>query len=322
VYPREVPDNQVHGRLMELLGLDGIPDEVACIQGARKITDDGLDVVSLRYENSLGESVPGILCAPRQEAQGTLAGVVCLPGTSGSAERLADAHFQPDQHRLVGWARELSRRGFATLSLSVKGCNPRCPDRRQWLEEAKLLAPYGRTQMGVLAEEVLLATRVLAGDARVDPDRIGVTGFSLGGNAAWYAMACGPWIRAAATICGGVGSMHRLIHEGSPERHGPYVFVPHLLRHFDHARIVACCIAPRPFMAVCPTRDQDMPRSGVDELVAAVSPVYEAAGTADRFKVHKPEGKHAFTQEYFEWMVAWLKRFLCRACTSDARICR
>ena len=104
--------------------------------------------------------------------------------------------------------------------------------------------------------------------------------------------------------------MARNIHEGLPDRSSSAIFVPNMLRHFDHPEIVASCIAPRPFMTVVPTMDEDMPKSGADQLVREVAPVYESMGHPDRFKVYQPQGNHRFLIEYFEWMVEWFDRFL------------
>ena len=266
-YPQKIPREAVRVKLLELLGLDQIPEHVDFTTDTPEESDDGLRVMRVTFLNSFGEAVPGILSIPLQTQRKRLAGVVCLPGTSGYAERVAAPRFywqEPHIGPLIGWGRELARRGFATLSLSVKGCAHRGGGSKCWNEEAKGLAPYGRTQMGVLVEEALRGARVLAANEGVDAGRIGLAGMSLGGNAAWYAMACAPWIRTGAPICGGVGSMVRLIHEGHIERHSAYYFIPHLLRYVDHPEIVTTCIAPRPFMIVAPTTDEDMPRSGVD----------------------------------------------------------
>ena len=53
-------------------------------------------------------------------------------------------------------------------------------------------------------EEALSAARVLKALEEVDPSRVGLTGFSLGGNAAWYGMACDLRIRTAVAMCGGI----------------------------------------------------------------------------------------------------------------------
>ena len=123
----------------------------------------------------------------------------------------------------------------------------------------------------------------------------------------WYAMACAPWIWAGVPVCGGVGSMARVIHHTTTDRHSAYYFIPHLLRHFDHAAIVAACMPPRPFMMIAPTEDEDMPREGVDELIPVVSQAYAEAGCPERFQVRQPKGNHAFLVEYFEWMADWFR---------------
>lgn len=311
-FPVDVPKDAVRSKLLELLGLDEIPKAVDFTEGITQ-KEDGIRVTQLTYRNSLGETVPGVIMTPLHTSDQELPGVVCVPGTGGSAEKIAHQQFYLEEDppgMLIGWARELARRGFATLAISPKGSVTRRLDIEQWNLEGKLLTPYGRPQMGILVEETLRAARILAANERVDSDRIGITGMSLGGNATWYAMAAAPWIRAGAPICGGLGRMGCLIHEGDIERHSAYFFIPHMLRYFDHPEVVAACIPPRPFMMVAPTQDEDMPRKGVDELIQVVVPVYASLGHPARFKVYQPDGNHRFLPEYFEWMVEWFSQFL------------
>ena len=318
-FPAHVPKDAVRSKLLELLGLDEIPKEVDFSEGTTQFLDPrpgeeaGIRVTQMTYANSLGEAVPGFIMTPLNGSNKKLPGVVCIPGTGGSAEKIADQQFyqaEAPSGMLIGWARELARRGFATLAISPKGSVTRRPDIEHWNLEGKLLTPYGRPQMGILVEETLRAARILAANDRVNSDRIGITGMSLGGNATWYAMAAAPWIRAGAPICGGLGRMATLIHDGDIRRHSAYFFIPHMLRYFDHPEVVAACIAPRPLMMVAPTEDEDMPRKGVDELIQVVAPVYTSAGHPERFKVYQPDGNHRFLVEYFEWMVEWFSQFL------------
>ena len=304
-YPDAIPASAVRSKLVELLGLEEIPAAIDYTAESRQ-EGDGLCTMRVRYENSLGEVVPGILMVPQEESAYKRPGIVCVPGTGGTADEIAHPRFSMER-KLMGWARELARRGFATLAISPKGCEMRRSSLEEWATENKLLAPYGRTQMGVLVEETLKGARLLAATPGVDPNRIGLTGMSLGGNATWYAMACAPWIWAGVPVCGGVGSMARVIHHTAADRHSAYYFIPHLLRHFDHAAIVAACMPPRPFMMIAPTEDEDMPREGVDELVPVVSQAYAEAGCPERFEVRQPEGNHAFLVEYFEWMADWFR---------------
>ena len=307
-FPEPVAKAQVRDKLLELLGLEELPKEVDFTIGEAR-EEEGLSLCRVSFPNSLGELVPGILMLPLAAPAAKRPGVVCIPGTSGTAAEVADPQLA-DKGRIRGFGRELARRGYATLAITIKGCVARRQHLEQWEQEAKFLVAYGRPQMGVIVEEALRAARVLQASEGVDPDRIGLTGMSLGGLATWYPMACAPWIRVGVPICGGLGSMARNIHEGLPDRASSAIYVPHLLRYFDHPEIVAATIAPRPFMTVAPTSDEDMPRSGVDELVRIAAPAYESLGYPERFKVYQPEGNHQFLVPYFEWMAEWFDRFL------------
>ena len=313
VRPVAIPDEAVRSKLLELLGLQAIPERVEYTVDSQEMAKDGMTVTRLHFANVLGEVVPGILVEPSVPEKRSLPGVVCLPGTGGTAERLTHERFHrpsPTQGPLVGWARELARRGFVTLSLTLKGCEQRRGHVEQWEREAKLLAPFGRTLMGVQVDEALRGAYMLAAWEGLHPQRIGLTGMSLGGNVTWYAMACATWIRAAVPVCGGVGSLIRAIQEGDPKRHSSYFYIPHLLRFFDHPRIVRTCIVPRPFMVIAPLRDEDMPSTGVDELVRQVTPPYVAAGVAERFRVLRPDTNHVFLPEFFQELVEWFRTHL------------
>jgi len=311
-FPVAVERESIRGKLLELLGIDKLPENVAFIEESVQKHHD-VRMIRGMYRNPLGESVPTIIMLPKDIQDHPIPGVVCIDGTAGDAERMSNLNFyrsQPQTGPLIGWARELARRGFAIIAITPKGCEIRRQSISDWAEENKLLAPYGRPQMGILVEEMLQAANILADMDEVDRGSIGLTGMSLGGNATWYSMACAPWIRAAAPICGGVGSLARVIHEAQIERHSAYYFIPHMLRYFDHPEIVAACIAPRPFMMISPTEDEDMPRSGVDDLIPVVSPLYKSMGHPENFKVHQPQSNHVFLAEYFELMVDWFKRHL------------
>ncbi len=308
--PIQINKLHIRDKLVELLGLDEIPIKVG-YDSIREMKTEQIKTTHISYRNSLGESIPGILMMPRTNCTSNRAGIVCIPGTRGCAEDLASSSFYESREgRLFGWARELTSRGFATLSITPKGSLSRCPNPKEWATEQKLLQPYGRTQMGLLVEETLKAARILASTPDVDPNRIGLTGFSLGGNATWYAMACASWIAAGVPLCGGLGSLATAIQHGDTDRHSGYFYIPHMLRYFDHPELAAACIPPRPFMIVAPTEDEDMPREGVDNLALAVSKSYAAAGYSERFKVHQPKGNHRFLLEYFEWMANWFGLFL------------
>jgi hypothetical protein len=253
-----------------------------------------------------------VLIEPVTGESRRLGGIVCMSGTSGTAQRVADPRFHRPNPRtgpLIGWRRELARRGFVTLSPTLKGTTARAIDDYHRDRLVAMLAPYGRSLNGVMVDEALRGARILAAGARVDPQRIGLTGMSLGGGVAWYGMACDAGIRTAVPICGSIGSMAAVIHQRNAERHGSHWFMAHMLRYSDFPQIVATCIAPRPFMFVAPTMDEDMPPAGVEGLIREVRPVYETAGHPERFKSYQPETKHVFLKEFFELLVGWFRKY-------------
>ena len=66
-YPDAIPTAAVRSKLVELLGLEEIPVAIDYITESWQ-EEDGLCTMRVRYENSLGETVPGILMVPREES--------------------------------------------------------------------------------------------------------------------------------------------------------------------------------------------------------------------------------------------------------------
>ena len=182
-HPVEIPDHAVRAKWMELLGLEEVPAGVDFTVDSEQETAEGIRASRLRFTNVLGETVPGILCTPATEDEGPRPAVVCMPGTSGTAERVADERFHrpsPDKGPLVGWGRELARRGFVTLSITLKGTGERRLSEAHWECEAKLLAAYGRTQMGIAVNEALRAAQEIA-NQRLGAVTGGLSGMGLPG---------------------------------------------------------------------------------------------------------------------------------------------
>ena len=302
----------VRERFLELLGIEVVPaaDSVEYRLGATERADDGLQLAELAFTNRLGEAVPCVLIRPASVTSGAATtevgapAIVCMPGTSGDAQQISHPSLHRQfQHRgpLLGWARELARRGFVALAVTVRGTEARSTAEAKE-REVKCLLPWGRTLIGEGVLEALQAARVLQSLPDVDAERVAATGFSLGGQMAWQAVALAPWMAAAAPVAGGIGSMAAFIRQGDIDRHGTPWYVPHLLRHFDHPQLARVCLCPRPLLVVAPTEDEDMPAEGVDQLVAELQPAYRAAGAAEKLEVRRPQRNHLYLPEYFEWV--------------------
>ena len=275
--------------------------------------EGGLIVEDLDWESLDGERVPAWLIRPEKTA-GPLPAILCLHGSGGSRDSEVTEQFgngewrrpgdtQPHS-RFLGWARELARRGFVTLTITQRGLDRRGPPINT---QANVMLVEGRTAMGAVLYEIRQAVTYLTRRPDVDPAKIGATGMSFGGITSFYLWIVDDRVAAAAPICGGVGSVKAFAQLGRQSYHGTYWWVPGMLQKGDQADFAAA-IAPKPLMLWAPTEDIGMPREGVDRFVEQVRPVYQRLGKADAFVVHQQPGEHAFTLEAFEAMTRFFQQ--------------
>lgn len=207
---------------------------------------------------------------------------------------------------MLGWARELARRGYVTLALTQRGLDDRLPNTN---DQAKDLLVRGRTLMGAIVHEIRQGITYLQQREDVNPDGIGITGMSFGGITTFYTWLVDDRIDAAAPICGGVGSIDLFLKQGSVGYHGFYWWIPNMLLHGDQGDFAAAH-APRPLMLWAPLDDIGMPKEGVEQFVEKTQPAYDKANASDRLVIHRPPGEHAFTLEAFEAMAAFFDKEL------------
>ena len=311
-YQQNIAPEKVREKLLEILGIEELPTNIN-FNVAKPKENEPLIEYKIKYQNSLSEKIEATVITPITNQPNKLAGIVCMGGTAATKESITNEKFyrpHPNKGQLFGWARELARLGYATISISLKGCVERRGTVAKWEQEAKLLSPLGRTQYGYIVEETLIAARILASINTVNPDRIGLTGMSLGGVGAWYGMACDPSISVGAPVCGGIGSLYRNLYEGQPWRQSSAGYIPGILKYFDHGEIISTCITPRPFIMIAPTEDEDMPSSGVDDMLEIVKPAYKKEGLSQNFECYRPPGKHVYMIEYFNKVVSFFNKFL------------
>jgi dienelactone hydrolase len=308
------PQTEAEARrtLSALLKISPDPPDVA-VQIVDRRTEEGLIVEDLQWQSLDGQRASAILVRP--DTGSRLPAVVCLHGTGGSRESETTRTFGPgpwtrpgatEPHtRMLGWARELARRGFVTLALTQRGLDRRAPPDTN--DQAKDLLVRGRTLMGAIVHEIRQAVTYLERRDDVQRDRIAVAGMSFGGITSFYTWAVDGRVAAAASICGGVGSVDILLRAGRPSYHGFYWWIPDMLTRGDQPYFAAA-IAPRPLMLWAPKSDIGMPKEGVDRFVQDVRPAYARLQAEKNLVVHQPDGEHEFTVDAFEAMVRFLAR--------------
>jgi dienelactone hydrolase len=314
--PRQ-PNADARGEMAGLLRISPQPPDVVVETGARRV-EDGLVVEELAWNSLDGQRVSAFLVRPDDGRR--LPAVVCLHGTGGSRESMTTPQFGPGEwttpgaskphQRMLGWARELARRGFVTLALTQRGLDRRAPPDTN--DQAKDLLVRGRTLMGAIVYEIRQAVTYLDRRGDVERGRTAVAGMSFGGITAFYTWLVDARVRAAAAICGGVGSIEVLLRTGRPSYHGFYWWIPDMLSRGDQADFAAA-IAPRPLMLWAPQRDIGMPKEGVDRFAARVRPAFARYRAESDLVISQPDGEHEFTREAFDAMAAFFEKTLRQA---------
>lgn len=196
----------------------------------REWRHDGVDVTELVWQTGFGPRTTAWLVLPSQRS-GPLPGILALHCHAGvksvGAERLLTTS-DPVASRLrqscygdVALAERLARAGFAVLAHDafawgsrrflltpqpwrLRDMMPADYDAAAALHEstvAKFAGVMGTSFAGAVAHDDLTALGVLAGLPGVDPDRLGVIGFSGGGGRAAVLTALDSRVRASVIAC-------------------------------------------------------------------------------------------------------------------------
>lgn len=292
------------GKLLEILGVKPFSDEPLSVSEETR-EEDGLIIEKVSFR-SLGDVVPGYVVRPGATRGTKFPAVICMHGTGEPKEQLIERSFGAKGSASEGWARELARRGFLTLSIDIRG-----GEGRKGLDiwsGALVSLLKGQPYMGLLVNDVMRCVDYLAGRQDVQEDQIAVTGFSLGGCISWYAAAADPRIALCAPICGGVGRYKDLIEIGTPSYHSTYFWPPGFLQVFpqDQPEVLSL-ICPRRLLVLAKDRDIGMPLSGIQAMEKELKEVYHRYGVSDNFRVYVSPGEHEFTLDLFEELAKGLE---------------
>jgi dienelactone hydrolase len=176
------------------------------------------------------------------------------------------------------------------------------------LDTFKEMLWRGRVLWGQMIYDSLKAVDWLVQRADVDPARVATLGMSMGSSMAQYLAALDTRIKVTVDICCLV-DYETLLARHAQSRHGVYMYVPGLLKHFTSAGINAL-IAPRAHLSLTGTKDELEPAEGVDIIDRELTRVYAAQGQPEHWKIVRYDVGHQETPEGRQDAVAFLKRFL------------
>lgn len=232
---------------------------------------DGYAVQKVSYNVEADERATAYLAVPDGPVpEGGFPAVLCIHGTwSWGARRILGLPMLPGdgdkKPPLKGddYARALTMRGFVALSPEHFCAGTRCPAEGTYDTAAFYRKHPNWSAIGKSTFENQVALDVLCSLPQVNPQRLGVTGHSLGGHNTIFLSAIDQRIRCAASSCPGL-----TINENPEPLHWSrdywYVYIPQIREQLLRGERIACdfhemmaLTAPRPMLEVFALNDTD-----------------------------------------------------------------
>ncbi len=193
----------------------------------------------------------------------------------------------------------LARDGFAVFAYDQIGFGSRIAEVTRFYER------YPEwTLLAKMIADARAAVDALSRQALVDPARIFVLGYGLGGMVALHAAALDERIAGAVSVAG--FTPFRLDTEekgtGGPRRHSDrYPLLPSLGRTANRARHdfheVLASIAPRPVLVVAPTHDREATLPDVIACIQAAQGIYSLLGAREQLQTWTPDDYNRYPSE-------------------------
>jgi len=285
----------LRGKIWELLALRYTPAEYVPAQEVERAVISGVERVRVEFEAADGLIIPAYCMAPVDQRE-PLPVLLVFPG-HGTIQQTAGMLDSPHKSNALALAQE----GFVTFTFEERGFGELGQaDHVQLDSLARLL---GRSWLSMVLEDSFRALDYLQKRADVAPDRIGATGYGLGGGLALYLAALDERVRAAVIenyVGGGIDPLGTGSHSCD--------YIPGLRRYAELSD-VARLVVPRPALYVYPR--------GVHSTALArawfhgVRPTYEAFACPDRTNfIEHGDGNRFKRLLARTWFERWLKEEL------------
>jgi dienelactone hydrolase len=154
----------------------------------------------------------------------------------------------------------------------------------------------------------LRALEYLASRPEVDPERLAVTGMSMGATKAWWLAALDTRVRLCLDVCC-LTDFDELIRTDNLKGHGIYYYVPSLLKHFTTGQINEL-IVPRARLSVNGRTDDLTPPAGVERVRDEILPLYRKHGRETDCAIELYDCAHVELPEMRGRIVEWMDRYL------------
>jgi pimeloyl-ACP methyl ester carboxylesterase len=257
---------------------------------------------------AFGYGVTGHLYYPSNTPPGTkLPAVIWLHGYSYPLGYMWV--YRSDPHPILA----LVNAGYAVLAFDQAGFGSRMGE----------FAPFYKRHphwslMGRMVEDTTRAVDALSADPAIDPTRISVFGYTIGGTVGLYAAALDSRITRVVSISGftpmrtdtadrGTGGLARYSEERALlPRLGFFIGNENRLP-YDFDELIAS-IAPRRVLVVEPTMDRATTPADVRQAVERAKQVYNLYSAEDNLTLYEPVDYTRLTAATQDWAVRWMNR--------------
>lgn len=270
-----------------------------------------LDYPDYSVEKIIFESLPNFhvtanLYLPKGQGKGPHPGVLLPCGHSSNGKAA-----EPYQLASI----LLARNGFTVLCWDPIGQGERLqlidiPDAPEGTSEhmAEGVAPIllGRNLASYMIWDGMRALDYLQSRPEVDPERIGCTGISGGGNLTAMLMALDPRIEVAAPGC--FMTTHRMKNESPGPGDAEQNLFDQIRQGFDHPDFIIAR-APKPTLILAATYDF-VPIEGTWVAYRQAKRLYGKLGFPERVQLVEANEKHGFGPELRQGVTRFMLRFL------------
>jgi dienelactone hydrolase len=307
--PKQVRDWQEKSRpaFRRMAGLDLFPETPPSMKVLEKKRHEDLLVARLAVA-AAGESGPWEATILEPAAgTGRRPGWVCvhgfIPGGKATVTGLIDSVPGAESwltRMECDYGLQLARRGFVTLSFDCPGFGSRNQAGRLATPDPDMILGalfLGRTYLGWCIADAMAALSVLREWPTVDPQRVGLIGFSMGATIAAWTGALDR--RVGAVIYSGRVASPRLRLLRDKKTSGPLACVPALMERMEYGDVMGLA-APTPMLVSQEVRnDPDVAARRVEPLIRA----YRSLGASDKLTVRFDDrGIHKFMGPFaYEW---------------------
>ncbi len=168
----------------------------------------------------------------------------------------------------------------------------------------------GGTLWGMIVRDDLLALNYLLSRPEVDPDRVGVTGMSMGGSRTTWLCALDDRPKALVPVA----QMTRYADFAATGRynlHGIYYYLPGMLRSGIDMEHLVALPAPAPQLVLIGDKDPLSPMEGIEKVRRYAESVYGRYGERGIIRFDVTAGlAHKYTPAQFEKMVRFFQQEL------------